>query len=93
MKVIVSEKLKKMYLNTFSMDEKKIPRIVLIGITWCGPGYGIVLDKQREDDILLKDETGFCVLINQNIMNEKGFLLDYYDIIWSKRGFRVYDIN
>ncbi len=67
---------------------KKI-RIMITGVGWAGPRFGIALDEQKEDDrSFTKDDFEF--ILDQRLANYSDSLtIDYRDSFLSK-GFKIY---
>lgn len=67
---------------------KKI-RIMITGVGWAGPRFGIALDEQKDDDKSFKKDD-FEFILEPRLANYSDSLtIDYRDSFLSK-GFKIY---
>ena len=63
-------------------------RIILNGFGWGGPSFGIVLDKQKENDYT-QAYGDIKVVVESDLLNQfNGFIIDYVNN-WLRKGFTV----
>lgn len=82
-----SKQLKEM-IRKSDQTQKKV-RILLSGIGWGGPRFGIALDEQNNHDINFSTND-FEFLIDQRLADKiEAFTVDYKNFFLNK-GFQVY---
>ena len=82
-----SRELDNLY-NENSKSNKKF-RIMISGIGWGGPRFGIALDEQNDNDIT-KNIDNLDFVIDERLANEfQSFKIDYNNFFLN-RGFHVY---
>jgi len=81
------EKLKEM-MGKKGQTQKNV-RILISGIGWGGPRFGIALDEQKENDKMVKTEA-LNFIIEEELANQiNTFNIDYKDFFLN-RGFQIY---
>lgn len=66
-----------------------IVRVIIKGLGWGGPIFGIALDEQKENDYEQEND-GIKLVVEESLLNQfQGFKVDYRNG-WVFKGFEVY---
>lgn len=90
MNINITDKAKEMIKKT--LNDKKINdpviRIYIAGIGWGGPSFGIALDEQKENDLVVEDD-GINYVVEDDLVSKYGGFSVDYSTNWLHKGFTV----